>query len=82
MPANDRKIAEIIFAEINAVEERCPGYREELKEVASDVIAAERQNRIARIKIRQRVEDRINAVGQFLALHRERANIQSEDPSQ
>ena len=72
MPANDRKIVEIIFDEIDAIEERCPGYREELKETASDVITAERQNRVSRINIKQRVEDRINAVGQFLARERAR----------
>ena len=81
MPANDRKIVEIIFAEIDAIEERCPGYREELKEAASDVITVERQNRISRTNVRQKVEDRINVAGQFLA--RERAREHSRrGPSQ
>ncbi len=76
MPANERKVAEIIFAEIDAVEERCPGYREELKDAASDVITAERQNRVNRTNIRQKVEDRINLAGQFLAT--ERAKVDSD----
>ena len=81
MPANDRKIVEIIFAEIDNIEERCPGYHKELKDAASDVITVERQNRVSRTNIRQKVEDRINDVGQFLAREREREHS-DRGPSQ
>ena len=70
MPANYGKIVEIIFGEIETLEERCPAYHLELKDVVSDIITAERQNRVARININQKVSDKINAAGQFLAHQR------------
>ena len=70
MPANDQKIVEIIFSEIESVEERCSSYRDELRDAVADIIAAERSHRVARTNIDQRVADKINAVGSILAAER------------
>ena len=70
MPANDRKVIEIILEEMNAIEERCDGYREALTEAVADIITSERQNRVRGINIQQRVSDKCNAVGLFLSENR------------
>ena len=75
MPANDQKIVEIMFSEIDAVEERCQSYHDELKSAIADIIAAERGHRVARTNIDQQVADKINAVGSFLAAQRSIGNV-------
>ena len=70
MPANDRKVIQIILEEMNAIEERCHGYREALTEAVADIITAERQNRVRGMNIQQQVSDKCNAVGQFLSQNR------------
>jgi len=74
MPANDEKIVAIMFSEIEAVEERCKGYRDELKLAVAEIIALERGHRIARTNIDQKVSDKINAVGNSLADERSSSN--------
>lgn len=74
MPANDQKIVAIMFSEIDAVEERCKGYHDELKYAIAEIIAAERGHRVTRTNIDQRVADKINAVGSFLAAERSIGN--------
>ena len=70
MPANDQKIVAIIFSEIDSVEERSRGYHDELKHAIAEIIAAERGHRVTRTNIDQKVADKINAVGSFLAAER------------
>ena len=70
MPANDRKLIQIIFEEMTTVEERCEGYREALTEAVTDIITAERQHRVKGTNIQQQVDDKCNAVGRFLAQNR------------
>lgn len=67
MPANDQKIIDIIFSEIESVPERCEDYRTALRDALFDIIAAERGHRIARTNIDQQIADQINAVGRLLA---------------
>ncbi len=67
MPLNDRKIIEIILEECETIEERCAGYREELVNVIIDVITAERQHRVQGTNIQQKIDDKFNAAGRFLA---------------
>ena len=70
MPANDRKVIQIILAEMNVIEERCEGYRNELTEAIADIISSERQHRIRGTSIQKQVNDKCNAVGHFLAQSR------------
>ena len=75
MPANDQKIVQIMFSEIDSVEERCKNYHDELKDAVAEIIAAERAHRVARTNIDQQVADKINAVGSFLATERSIGNM-------
>lgn len=70
MPLNERKVIGIILDECKTIEERCEGYRNELVEVVADIITAERQHRVQGTNIQQRINDKCNATGRFLAERR------------
>ena len=70
MPLNERKIIGIILEECKSIEERCEGYKEELIEVITDIIQTERQHRVQGTNVQQRVSDKCNAAGRFLAERR------------
>ena len=70
MPLNERKIINILLEECKTIEKRCDGYQEELVELISEIIIAERQHRIQGTNIQQKISDRCNAVGRFLAEER------------
>ena len=80
MPLNERKIISIILDECNNLEPRCRGYREELIEVLTEIITAERQHRVQGTNIQQKINDKCNAAGRFLAEKRAQADT-SEDQS-
>lgn len=71
MPLNDRKIITIILDECESIQERCDGYREELVETITEIIALEREHRIQGTNIQQRISDKCNAAGDFLAKKRD-----------
>lgn len=66
MPLNEGKVISIILEECKKIEERCKGYSEELVEVLTDIIAAERQHRVQGTNIQQKINDMCNASGRFL----------------
>ncbi len=67
MPMNDRKIISIILEEAKSLADRCEGYRDELLAAVGDIIEYERQHRVAGTNIQQKINDRCNAAGRFLA---------------
>jgi hypothetical protein len=67
MPLNDRKIISIILEEAQSLPERCAGYREEVVAAIGDVLEYERQHRVAGTNIQQKINDKCNAVGRYLA---------------
>lgn len=67
MPLNDRKIIAIILNECKTIEERCTGYKEELREVITEIIADENQHRVRGTNIQQKISDKCYAAGDFLA---------------
>lgn len=71
MPLNQQKIITIILDESKSIEERCAGYKEELVEVITEIIAAERQHRVQSTYIQQRINDKCSAAGDFLAGNRD-----------
>lgn len=79
MPLNERKIISIILDEAKTIEERCDGYKEELVEVITDIITAERQHRVAGTNIQQKIIDKCNTVGRFLAEKRGQGSISDGD---
>lgn len=70
MPLNEMKVLSILLDECKTIEERCQGYKEEIVEVVTDIIAAERQHRVERTRIQQQINDRLHAAGDFLAENR------------
>lgn len=79
MPLNERKIINIILEECKTVEERCEGYREELVDVVTDIITAERQHRVQGTNIQQKINDKCNAAGRFLSEKQSQAGAGGED---
>ena len=71
MPLNDRKIITIILDECESIQERCGGYREELIETITEIIALERQHRVQGTNIQQKINDKCSAAGNFLARTRD-----------
>jgi len=79
MQFNERKIVTIILDECKIIEERCEGYREELVEVVSDIITAERQHRVQGTNIQKNINDMCNTAGRFLAEQRGQVNRSDGD---
>ena len=67
MPLNEMKVLSILLDECKTIEERCQGYKEEIIEVVTDIITAERQHKVERTRIQQKINDRLHAAGNFLA---------------
>jgi hypothetical protein len=72
MPLN-KKIISIILEQCKEVEERCEGYREELIATVSDILGYERQHRVQATNVQQKITDKCNATGRFLAETRGKA---------
>lgn len=70
MPLNERKIISIILEECAGIDERCNGYREEIREVITDILMYERGHRVSRTNIQTKINDRCNAAAQFLVKKR------------
>ncbi len=67
MPLNEKKVINLILDECNNIEERCKGYRKELVNVITEILTAERQHRVQGTNIQQKINDKCNATGRFLA---------------
>jgi hypothetical protein len=67
MPLNDKKIISIILEECAGIQERCPGYQEEIREVITDILKYERDHRLAALNIQQKINDKCGAAARFLA---------------
>ena len=70
MALNQQKLVSIIMGESRKLPERCAGYRAEVIETLCDIITLERQHRREGIYIKQKVADKCNALGRFLAASR------------
>lgn len=66
MAYKDEKVIGILLEQASAVEERCDGYRNEIKEAVADIISQERQNKFARTNIVVKVGDVVGRVGTYL----------------
>jgi len=67
MPLASQRVLRIIFDECNEREERFRGYHKELIETLSEIIQLERDHRVQGTNIRQRVADKIAALGRLIA---------------
>ena len=75
MPLNDQKIINIIFSECKSLEERCDGYKEEIREAIVEIITAERQHRVQGTNIQQKINGKCQAVGDFLAKNQDLTKV-------
>lgn len=67
MPTSQQQVMQALRDEIEALEERCPGYRSAVVDALADVIALERQNQSRALPIKKMVRDKCVALGDFLA---------------
>ena len=67
MPLIQKKIVSIISEQCRNLESKCPGYRDEIFNTIADIIELERQHRIRAINIQQKINDKCDATGRFLA---------------
>jgi hypothetical protein len=68
MAYKDEKVVTIILEQLAGVEERCPGYRQEVCQILSEILQAERQNQFAKTNIVQKVGDLVGRVGTYYHL--------------
>jgi hypothetical protein len=66
MAYKDERVIDILLEQADAIEERCPGYREELKDAVADIVAEERKNKFARTNVAVKVADFVGRVGTYL----------------
>ena len=66
MAYKDERVISILMEQSDAIDERVPGYRDELKEAVADIIMLERQNKFARTNVAVKVADIVARVGTFL----------------
>lgn len=66
MAYKDERVISILLEQSAAIDERAPGYREELKEAVADIIMLERQNKFAKTNVAVKVADIVGRVGTFL----------------
>ena len=67
MPLIQKKIVSIISEQCRSLESKCDGYRGEIFNTIADIIELERQHRIKAINIQQKINDKCDATGRFLA---------------
>jgi len=80
MPPTERKTISIVLEECKAIQERCGGYRAALTDAVADILAAERQHRVQGTNIVQKVSDKCNALGEFLAAQQAAAQGSDGEP--
>lgn len=64
---DQRRVLEIIKEETHRVDERYPGYREELWEVVAEIVSLERQHKLLTRNVKKDVAEQINTLGSELA---------------
>lgn len=79
MPLNEKKIIRIILEECQSVSDKPKGYREEITNVLTDIIRAESDHKTLGTNIQQKVSDKCNAAGRFLAEKQNESGISGDD---
>jgi hypothetical protein len=74
MPLTSQRVLAIIMEECMEREERFPGYRKELVATLADVLQLERKHRVQGTNIKQRVSDKIGALGRLIADSRKKTS--------
>ena len=69
MPLNNRRVVEILLAQVDAVDEKCEGYRNVIKDALMDIIDYERDHMINGTNIQQRITNKCRSVGEWFSMH-------------
>lgn len=64
---DSKRVVDIILEEAMKVEERFPGYREELRGLVAEIVSIERKHRFVHRNVRKEIADQINNLGSELA---------------
>ncbi len=64
---DSKRVVDIILEEALKVEERFPGYREEMKTLVAEIVSIERKHRFVHRNVRKDIADQINNLGNELA---------------
>lgn len=67
MPLNQQKVLRIIQDELESIEEKCDGYRDELIATIAEILQAENEHRVSRTNIQKKINDKFNSVARFVA---------------
>lgn len=66
MAYNDRKIIKVLAEELQQLEERYPGYKNDMQHVLPEILNLEREHALSRINVVQKIGDQVNTVGMDL----------------
>ena len=78
MSFNAKKMADLIHNGCESIEERCPGYRQEILNTIVEILNAEREHKAQGTNIQKQVDQNCDAVGKFLYEKRDRDNATTE----
>ena len=67
MPTNRNHLLEIMKEELLNVEEKRTGYRQELMATLADILMLEHENSVKGLNIQQKVSEKCQALGEYLA---------------
>lgn len=73
MAYKDERIVQIILEEVEGLDERCDGYREEIREAVTEILQAERAHRFVKTNVVARIGDLVGRVGTYLDTRTEKA---------
>ena len=79
MPFKDPKVVQVLLAETSKIQERCDGYREEMRHLLADVLNFEREHEIVRGPVVKKIEDKVNGLGALLYRTRTVSDVASGD---
>ena len=72
MAYKDERIVQIILEEVENLDERCDGYREEIREAVAEILQAERGHRFVKTNVVAKIGDLVGRVGTYLDKYTEK----------
>ena len=66
MPLDGQRVVRILMEESSRLPEQYRGYRKDMLDLLTDILALERQHLWQDIRIQKQIVDRIEAAGEFL----------------
>ena len=66
MAFNKEKILSILDDQIDQLDEKCDGYKEEMRNLVNNVVRLETEHSVSRTNVSQKIEEYIIKTGKFL----------------